>query len=91
MKLTIPSIQNIKRRETFLFEYTDYYSPKRFEYELLRIAKIRAEKKLRWEQPLFHMKQEERMKETAKTFEIVPKKQGFFKKAMNVFKAQRGS
>ena len=90
MKLTIPAIQNIKRRETFLLEHTDYYSPKRFEYELLRIAKIRSEKKLRWEQPLMRLAtQQERMKETAKTFEVVKPKPSFFKRVTNIFKSQR--
>lgn len=91
MKLTIPSIKNIKRREAFLLAHPDYYSPERFEHELLRIANIRVEKKLRWEQPLMQVKHEDRMKETAKQFTVIPKKQGFIKHVANMFKSQRGN
>ena len=96
MKLTVPAPQNIKRRETFLLAHPDYYSPKRFEYELLMIAKIRSEKKLRWEQPLMRMSpQEDRRQETAKTFEVV--KPNAFKRTLDWIKpkftraSQRGN
>lgn len=97
MKLTIPAPQNIKRRERFLVEHADYYLPARFEYELLRIANIRASKKLRWETPLNYSKRDERIKETSKMFEHVPKKVSMFKRTLDWFKpkvnraSQRGA
>lgn len=91
MKITIPAPQNIKRREAFLLTHKDYYPKGRLAQELMRIAMTRAEKKLRWEQPLARMAtQEERMKETSKMFTPV-KKQGFIKRVASMFKSQRGN
>lgn len=95
-KLTIPATQNIKRRETFLLTHKDTLPKEYVHAELLKIAMTRAEKNLRWEQPsnmalldqtIVHL--EERKKETAKSFEIITKKQNLFRKAINVFKSQR--
>lgn len=92
MKLTIPSPKNLKRREAFLLTHKDYYPESKREAELLKIAHTRAEKKLRWEMPEVRLEtQQERMKETAKTFTPVAKKQGLFARVRNIFKSQRGS
>ena len=89
---TIPSIQNIKKREAFLLEYRDKLPQGYLHDELLRIAKIRMEKKLRWEVKDTRLAtQEERMKETAKTFEVVKPKETFISKVKGMFKAQRGN
>ena len=90
-KKTIPAPQNIKRRETYLLKHSDTLPKKYVQAELLKIAKTRAEKKLRWEQPLFQAKRDERLKETAKTFTPVPKKQTFFSRVKGMFKSQRGN
>ena len=58
----------------------------------MRIAMTRAEKKLRWEQPAVKLAtQAERMKETAKSFKVVPKKQNILHRMINVFRSQRGN
>lgn len=66
---TIPAPQNIKRRETFLLQHKDSLPKTYLQAQLLKIAMTRAEKKLRWEQPLARLAtQEQRQKETAKIF-----------------------
>jgi hypothetical protein len=89
---TIPAPQNIKRREAYLLNNSDKLPKTYVQSQLLKIAMIRAEKKLRWTLPDTRLKtQDERMKQTAKTFTPVPKKQGFFSRVKGMFKAQRGN
>ena len=88
---TIPAPQNIKRREAFLLEH-EAKMPKAYVHaQLLRIAMERAEKRLKWNQPIVQQKREERMKETAKMFTPIPKKQGFMSRVKGMFKSQRGN
>ena len=88
---TIPAPQNIKRREAFLLEH-EAKMPKEYVHaQLLRIAMERAEKRLKWNQPILIAKQQERMKETAKMFTPIPKKQGFMSRVKGMFKSQRGN
>ena len=75
---TIPSPQNIKRRETYLLQHADKLPKSYVQAQLLKIAITRAEKKLRWEQPLLRLATlEERTKETAKKFVPVETPKGF--------------
>ena len=89
---TIPAPQNIKRRETFLLQHADKLPKTYVQAQLLRIAIERSHKRLRWESyqtpkaPL-----EERLKETAKMFTPVPKKQRLFSRVKGMFKSQRGN
>ena len=59
--------------------------------QLLQIAMERAEKRLKWNQPIVQTKREERMKETAKMFTPIPKKEGFMSRVKGMFKSQRGN
>ena len=89
---TIPAPQNIKRREAYLLAHADKLPKTYVQSQLLKIAMIRTEKKLRWERPDTRLQtQDERMKETAKSFTPVPKKQGFFSRVKGIFKSQRGN
>lgn len=89
---TIPAPQNIKRREAFLLNHADNLPSTYVQAQLLKIAMVRAEKNLRWETRNTTLKtQDERMKETVKTFEVVPKKQGFISRVKGMFKSQRGN
>ena len=91
-KLTIPAPQNIKRREAFLITHKDKLPSSYYHAELLRIAHIRAEKKLRWAVPDTRLKtMEERKSQTNQLFEVVKPKQTLFSKVKNMFKAQRGN
>lgn len=88
---TIPAPQNIKRREAFLLNNYDKLPTKYVQAQLLKIAMIRSEKKLRWEMTDNRLKtQAQRMEETSKTFTPIPKKQGFISRVKGMFKAQRG-
>lgn len=87
---TIPAPQNIRRREAYLLTHADKLPRTYVQAQLLKIAMIRSEKKLRWEQPINYANREDRMKETAKTFLPIPKKQGFVSRVKGMFKAQRG-
>lgn len=87
---TIPAPQNIKRREAYLLTHADKLPKTYVQAQLLKIAMIRAEKNLRWNQPLNQVKLEERKQETAKLFTPIPKKQGFVSRVKGMFKAQRG-
>ena len=88
---TIPAPQNIKRREAFLLEHESKMPKEYVHAQLLRIAMERAEKRLKWYQPIVQTKREERMKETAKMFTPIPKKQGFMSRVKGMFKSQRGN
>ena len=89
---TIPAPQNIKRREAYLLNNSDKLPKTYVQAQLLKIALIRSEKKLRWQTPDTRLQTvAERMKETAKTFTPVPKKQGLFSRVKGMFKAQRGN
>lgn len=89
---TIPAPQNIKRRESFLISNADKLPKAYVQSQLLKIANIRAQKKLRWDVPDTRLKtQDERMNETAKTFIPIPKKQTFFSRIKNAFRSQRGN
>ena len=89
---TIPAPQNIKRREAYLLQHADKLPKTYVQAQLLKIAMIRSEKRLRWQTPVKMQTMEERearMKETAKTFEVVKPKPSFFKRVTNIFKSQR--
>ena len=88
---TIPAPQNIKRREAFLLEHETKMPKEYVHAQLLRIAMERASKRLNWNQPIVQQKREERMKETAKMFTPIPKKQGFMSRVKGMFKSQRGN
>lgn len=92
-KKTIPAPQNIKRREAYLLTNADKLPKTYLQAQLLKIAMVRAEKKLRWHTPDTRLKtQEERMKETAKAFtpiDKVPIKKTFFGRVKGMFKSQR--
>lgn len=88
---TIPAPQNIKRREAYLLTHADKLPKTYVQAQLLKIAMIRAEKNLRWNQPLNQVKLEERKQETSKMFTPVTKKQGFISRVKGMFKAQRGN
>ena len=89
---TIPAPQNIKRRESFLLDHKDKLPRTYVQAQLLKIAMIRSEKRLRWEVKDTRLAtQDERMKETAKTFTPILKKQGFISRVKGMFKAQRGN
>jgi hypothetical protein len=89
---TIPAPQNIKRRESFLITHADRLPKTYVQAQLLKIAIIRAEKKLRWEVPsIAKAPLEERMKETSKQFTPTPKKQKVFSRVKGMFKSQRGN
>ena len=89
---TIPAPQNIKRREAYLLTNADKLPKTYVQAQLLRIAKTRIEKRLRWETPDNRLKtMDERLKETAKTFTPVLKKQTFFSRVKSMFKSQRGN
>lgn len=88
---TIPAPQNIKRREAFLLNNADKLPTKYVQAQLLKIAMVRSEKKLRWETHEYRLKtQAERIKETSKTFEVVAPKQTLISRIKNMFKSQRG-
>lgn len=90
----IPAPQNIKRREAYLLQHADKLPKTYVQAQLLKIAMVRAEKKLRWEMPHKMESAEQRMeriKETAKTFIPVPKKQGLMSRVKGMFKSQRGN
>lgn len=98
MKLTPPAPQNIRRRELFFLEHADKYPTKRVHAELLRIAMHRANNNIRWGKPDTRtVTREERLKETASTFQVVEKKQGVLDHVKNIFKpkankaSQRGN
>ena len=88
---TIPAPQNIKRREAFLLEHETKMPKEYVHAQLLRIAMERASKRLNWNQPIVQAKREERIKETAKMFTPIPKKQGFMSRVKGMFKSQRGN
>ena len=91
---TIPAPQNIKRREAYLLTNADKLPKTYVQAQLLKIAMTRSEKKLRWKTPDTRLQtQTERMKETAKTFEVVtkPTPKTFFSRVKGLFKAQRGN
>ena len=90
----IPAPQNIKRREAYLLTHADKLPKTYVQAQLLKIAMIRTQKKLRWETPRKMETQEERLariNQTAKTFTPVPKKQTFFSRVKGMFKSQRGN
>ena len=92
MKETIPAPQNIKRREAYLLAHADKLPKAYVQAQLLKIAKIRAEKKLRWQTPDNRLAtQAERMKETSKIFKPIPIKRTLFSRLKDRFKAQRGN
>ena len=93
MKETIPAPQNIKRREAYLLAHADKLPKAYVQAQLLKIAKIRAEKKLRWQTPDNRLAtQAQRMKEFAEKHTTpVPKKQGFISRIKNIFRSQRGN
>ena len=90
---TIPAPQNIKRREAFLLTHADKLPKTYVQAQLLKIAMVRSEKKLRWNTPDTRLQtRDERMKETAKTFEVVkPMPKTFFSRVKGMFKSQRGN
>lgn len=89
---TIPAPQNIKRREAFLLNNADKLPTRYVQAQLLKIAMERSEKRLRWSTPDNRLKtQDGRMKETAKIFTPIPKKQGFISRVKGMFKSQRGN
>jgi len=91
---TIPAPQNIKRREAYLLTHADKLPKTYVQAQLLKIAMIRTTKRLRWETPARKQsaqEREERMKETAKNFEVVQPKKTFFSRVKNMFKSQRGN
>jgi len=89
---TIPAPQNIKRREAYLLNNSDKLPKTYVQAQLLKIAITRSEKKLKWATPDTRLKtMDERMKETAKTFTPVPKKQGLFSRLKGIFNSQRGN
>ena len=89
---TIPAPQNIKRREAFLITHSDKLPKKYVQAELMKIALIRTHKKLRWEVPDTRLLTAgERMKETAKKFEVVKPKLSFISRVKGMFKSQRGN
>ena len=89
---TIPSPQNIKRREAYLLTHADKLPKTYVQAQLLKIAMIRSQKRLRWQTPDTRLKNmDERKKDTAKIFEPVPVKRTLFSRIRNIFKAQRGS
>lgn len=82
---TIPAPQNIKRREAFLLAHADKMPTKYVQAQLLRIAKIRVQKKLRWETPsLQSLTRTDRMEGTKKTF--TPVKEGILSRIKKAFK-----
>jgi len=85
---TIPAPQNIKRREAYLLTNVDKLPKTYVQAQLLKIAITRSEKRLRWETPDTRLKTAaERMKETAKTFEVVkPTPKTFFARVKGMFK-----
>lgn len=90
--MTIPAPQNIKRREAYLLTHAEKLPKTYVQAQLLKIAFIRSQKKLRWETPDNRLKtQDERIKETAKQFVPISKKQGIISRIRNIFKSQRGS
>lgn len=89
MKLTIPSPQNIKRREAFMFAHPDYYKEIKLRAELLKIAFIRAEKNLRWNKPINPLRT---IQQETKEFVLLPiQKLTLMDKLINVFNSQRGN
>ena len=94
---TIPAVQHIKRREAYLLTNSDKLPKTYVQAQLLRIAKIRTEKRLRWETPgrmLTQQEREERMKNQSSDFKvesIKPKKHGLISRVKGMFKAQRGN
>ena len=90
---TIPAPQNIKRREAYLLTHADKLPKTYVQAQLLKIAMVRSEKKLRWNTPDTRLQtRDERMKETAKTFEVVkPRPKTFFSRVKGMFKSQRGN
>ena len=85
-KPTIPAPQNIKRREAYLLINRDTLPKSYVQAQLLKIARIRCDKKLRWAPPDTRLKtQDERMEETKQTFEPV-KKEGIVSRLKNIFK-----
>lgn len=86
---TIPAPQNIKRREAYLLQHADKLPKSYVQAQLLKIAKIRSEKRLRWETPVRLQTAEERQKrieETAKQFTVVQKKPTLFSRLKSIFK-----
>jgi hypothetical protein len=80
-RATIPAPQNIKRREAYLLKNADTLPKIYVQAQLLKIAKERAEKKLRWDVPDTRLKtQDERMEETKKTFEPIKPKKSFIER-----------
>ena len=67
-------MKNIKKREAFLLEHPDYYSPARFEHELLLVAKIRNEKGLKWTNRLTEVQKQE------PEIEVLPKKKNILER-----------
>lgn len=88
---TIPAPQNIKRREAFLLNNVEKLPTKYVQAQLLKIAMVRSEKKLRWETPNRLNTQAQRREETAKTFEVVKPKKTFLSRVKDMFKSQRGN
>lgn len=83
---TIPAPQNIKRREAYLLQHADKLPKTYVQAQLLKIAMVRTEKKLRWQTPVKMQMMEERearIKETAKMFTPVPKKTGLLARMFN--------
>lgn len=94
---TIPAPQNIKRREAYLLTNADKLPTTYVQAQLLRIAMIRTEKKLRWDSPInivlpdiAKAHQEERKKKTAAAFANMPQKQTFVSRVKGMFRPQRG-
>ena len=89
---TIPAPQNIKRREAYLLQHADKLPKTYVQAQLLKIAMIRTQKKLRWETPqVARAPLQQRIEETKKMFTPVPKKQTFFSRVKGMFKSQRGN
>ncbi len=89
---TIPALQNIKRREAYLLTNYDKLPKSYAQAQLLRIARIRSDKRLRWEtSSIPKAPLQERIKETANVFTPIPKKQSFIDRVKGTFKSQRGN
>ena len=90
---TIPAPQNIKRREAYLLQNADKLPKTSGQAQLLKIAMIRTQKKLRWETPqIAKAPIAERINKPSSDFKIESRmpKQTFFGRVKGMFKAQRG-
>ena len=91
---TIPAPQNIKRREKFLLDNADKLPKTYVQAQLLKIAMLRSEKKLRWATGHEKLKtMDERIGKPSSEFKVEskPTPKTFFSRVKGMFKSQRGN